>query len=83
MSRFRKAILLLAGLMLLVQPGSLWACAACYGAPDSPMSKGLIWGISVLLGVVVSVLVGITTFFVCVVKKSPTPPDDSVDGSDV
>ena len=83
MSRYRKFVLVLAGLVLLAQPGSLLACSACYGAPDSPMSKGLVWGITVLIGVVGTVLAGITTFFVYVVKKTPTPPDGSVDGSDV
>ena len=34
------------------QPASLFACAACYGASDSPMAKGMNWGIFSLLGVV-------------------------------
>ena len=83
MKRFLKTVLLLAGLMLLAQPGSLWACTVCYGDASSPMAKGLVWGITVLIGVVGVVLAGITSFFVYVVKKTPTPPDGSVDGSDV
>jgi hypothetical protein len=36
------------------------------------MSRALGWGVAVLLGVVVTVLAGITTFFVYISKKSPT-----------
>jgi heme/copper-type cytochrome/quinol oxidase subunit 2 len=82
MNILRKFTLLIA-LLLLSQPVSLLACSTCYGAPDAPMSKGLVWGITVLLGVVGTVLAGVATFFVYVVKRSPTPPDGSVDGSDV
>ena len=52
------------------------ACSACYGDPNSSMSKGLTWGISALLVVVVGVLAAITTFFVYVAKKSPTDNKD-------
>jgi maltodextrin utilization protein YvdJ len=44
----------------------------CYGDPDSNTSRALGWGVAVLLGVVVTVLAGITTFFVYISKKSPT-----------
>lgn len=53
-------------------PVALHACSVCYGDPDSSQSKGLVWGIMALLGVVVSVLAGISTFFVYIAKKSPT-----------
>jgi hypothetical protein len=52
------------------QPASLFACAACYGASDSPMAKGMNWGIFSLLGVVVMVLGSIATFFVFIGKRS-------------
>ena len=48
----------------------LLACAACYGASDSPMAKGMNWGILSLLGVVVMVLGSIATFFVFIGKRS-------------
>ena len=48
----------------------LLACAACYGASDSPMAKGMNWGIFSLLGVVAVVLGSIATFFVFIGKKS-------------
>lgn len=71
--RRRTRLLLAAALVALVQhPAVLQACSVCYGDPDSNMSKGLSWGIGVLLGVVVIVLGGITSFFVYISKKSPT-----------
>jgi hypothetical protein len=57
-------------LVLVLQPGSLWACAACYGASDSTMAKGMNAGIFSLLGVVVTVLGSIAGFFVYLAKKS-------------
>jgi hypothetical protein len=47
-----------------------WACATCYGASDSPLAQGMNWGIVTLLGVVGSVLFGITAFFVHIGIKS-------------
>jgi hypothetical protein len=51
-------------------PAGAWACAACYGQSDSAMARGFNWGILSLLGVVVMVLGGITTFFVFLGKRS-------------
>jgi hypothetical protein len=48
----------------------LLACAACYGASDSPMAKGMNWGIFSLMGVVAVVLGSIATFFVFIGKRS-------------
>lgn len=56
------------------QPASVFACAACYGASDSPMAKGMNWGIFSLLGVVAVVLGCIATFFVFIGKKSAENP---------
>ena len=74
MNRFlrTKHFLAAALFVLALQPAVVRACSACYGDPDSSMSKGLGWGIVVLLGVVMTVLGGITTFFVYISKKSPT-----------
>lgn len=68
----RKLKILLAGALfaLALQPASLFACAACYGASDSPMAKGMNWGIFSLLGVITVVLGSIATFFVFIGKKS-------------
>jgi hypothetical protein len=79
MKRFRKLKFLLVAVLaaLVFHPGVLQACSACYGDPNASMSKGLRWGIFVLLGVVAMVLSGITTFFVYISKKSST--DTSTD----
>ena len=74
MNRFRtfKALLVAAVCAVAFDPAVLRACSACYGDSNSSMSKGLVAGITVLLGVVVTVLGGIATFFVYIAKKSPT-----------
>jgi hypothetical protein len=63
---------LLSGLVVILalHPGALWACAACAGQSDSPMAKGMNWGIFSLLAVVAMVLGGVTSFFVFLAKKS-------------
>jgi hypothetical protein len=82
-NRFHKFSSALIGLLLLAQPGSLWACAACYGASDSPMARGMNWGIFSLLAVVLCVLSTFATFFVFLAKKAaataaevPAEPSD-------
>ena len=68
----------------VLKPAPLFACAACYGAADSPLTQGMNWGILTLLGVVVSVLALVFAFFVHVGRnsaklragaKSPNPTD--------
>ena len=56
-----------------LQPGSVLACAACYGQSDSPMAQGMNWGIFSLLAVIVSVLGGIGGFFIFLARKSASP----------
>ena len=69
---FRKLKFLVAGALvaMALHPSSLFACAACYGASDSPMAKGMNWGILSLLGVVVMVLGSLASFFVFLGKKA-------------
>lgn len=62
--------LLLASLALLLAGRDALACATCYGASDSPLAKGMNWGILVLLGFIGSVLAGIVAFFVHVGRNS-------------
>lgn len=70
-SRSRAKWLLASALLtLLLHPAPLLACAACYGASDSPMAKGMNWGIFTLLGVVGCVLSTFATFIVFLAKKS-------------
>jgi hypothetical protein len=70
--KFRKLKFLVAGLFCAAafQPASVLACAACYGASDSPMAKGMNWGIFSLLAVVGMVLGSVATFFVFIGKKA-------------
>ncbi len=70
--KFRKlkALIATAPFALAFQPHSLFACAACYGASDSPMAKGMNWGIFSLLGVVAMVLGSVATFFVFIGKRA-------------
>jgi hypothetical protein len=65
---------LLCGLVtsLVLQPNLLRACAACYGQSDSPMAKGMNWGIFSLLAVIVGVLGGVAAFFVYLARRSAT-----------
>jgi len=61
---------LLALLFALVATQSASACATCYGASDSPLAEGMNWGIMVLLGFVSFVLLGVTSFFVYIVRRA-------------
>ena len=58
--------------LAMMHPAAGWACSACYGASDSAMAQGMNWGILSLLGVVVTVLGGITTGFVFLAKRAAT-----------
>jgi hypothetical protein len=61
-------------LMLVLQPHLLWACAACYGQDSGPMAQGMNWGILSLLGIIISVLVGVAGFFVYLANRSAHVP---------
>jgi len=65
-----KNLLLGTGVLLVLRAEPVFACAACYGQSDSPLAQGMNWAIFSLLGVVVCVLTGITTFFVVISRKS-------------
>jgi len=67
----KKILLRTCGLaIVLARPDSLFACATCYGASDSPLAQGMNWGIMTLLAVVGSVMFGIVGFFVHVGRRS-------------
>jgi hypothetical protein len=59
---------------LALQPGSLLACAACYGQSDSPMAAGMNWGIMSLLAVIAVVLGGVSAFFIYLARRSARAP---------
>jgi heme/copper-type cytochrome/quinol oxidase subunit 2 len=54
---------------VLVIPSPLFACAACYGKSDSPLAIGMNWGIFTLMGVIVTVLATIASFFIYIIRK--------------
>ena len=73
-----KALVSVTAVAFVLRPGSLLACAACYGQSDSPMAQGMNWGIFTLLTVIVSVLVGIGGFFIFLARKSASSANQPV-----
>lgn len=65
----KKLFLGMAGFAFIAQQ-SVSACAACYGASDSPLAQGMNWGIMVLLGFISCVLLGVTGFFIYIVRRA-------------
>ena len=63
-------IRILAAALLALKPAGALACAACYGQSDSPLAKGMSWGIVSLLVIVVGVLGSIAAFFVYLARRS-------------
>jgi hypothetical protein len=61
--------LLFIALIILVCPSEVEACAVCFGAPDSPMTKGMQWGIASLFFILIPVLGGVGGFFVFLFKR--------------
>lgn len=55
---------------LVSAPSSAQACAACFGRTDSKLGDGLNWGILSLLGVVLTVLLGIGSFFLFHIRRA-------------
>jgi hypothetical protein len=71
MSKSWQRTLALIAASFLAMP-SAFACSACYGEPDAPMSSGLTWAIVVLVGFVGMVLAGVTGFFVHMNRRART-----------
>ena len=66
-----RTILLMTVLVGFVAFGpSAHACAACFGASDSDMAKGMNMGIFALLGVIVAVLGSIASFFIFLARRT-------------
>ncbi|HVG08566.1 MAG TPA: hypothetical protein VNM67_12735 [Thermoanaerobaculia bacterium] len=59
MRRVKTIATFSAGFVVLALPQIASACATCFGAPDSPMTKGMNNAIFLLIGVVGLVYVGI------------------------
>lgn len=64
--------------LLLAQPRLVLACAACYGQDSGPMAQGMNWGIFSLLGIIISVLVGIAGFFIYLANRTVHVPPPTV-----
>ncbi len=69
MNRKHTTGLLLLALVMCVCPSAIEACAVCFGAPDSPMTKGMQWGIASLIFILVPVLGGVGGFFVFLSRR--------------
>lgn len=54
-----QAITAMAVLAGALMAGDAVACATCFGNPDSNMSKGVVWGVIVLVGIVGFVLASV------------------------
>ena len=51
-------------------PSIAVACATCFGTPDAPMTHGMNMAIISLMAVTGTVLGGIVTFFISLIRKS-------------
>ena len=69
MNRSRIFTLLLFALLLAAWPSAAEACAVCFGAPDSPMTKGMQGGIASLIFILIPVLGGVGGFFLFLARR--------------
>ena len=72
MKPFGKFLKIIFLALVTFAPLHLFACAACgsdNGHIDSPLTGGMNWGILTLMGVIVTVLASIATFFVFIIRK--------------
>ena len=61
---------------VITAPPPLLACAACFGRSDSPMAQGMNMGI-------LSVLVGIASFFIYIIRRASRMATQSETAADV
>ena len=66
----RLRILALAGIAFLLRPAATLGCATCFGQTDSPLAKGMNWGILAMLVVVVGMWIAFGTFFVYLARRA-------------
>ena len=66
----RRACVTAATAIVVLFPEMVLACAVCYGNPESDMAKGAAAGVLVLMGIVVSVLVGIVGVTIFWVRRA-------------
>jgi len=63
MKRTLASAVLLAVIVAMLAGSDAEACSVCFGNPDSPMTKSMVAGIWVLLGCIVSLLIGFAGTF--------------------
>ncbi len=57
--RISSLSVVVAAAIVSAAPTDAWACATCFGNPDSPLAKGALAGVIVLFGFISFVLVGV------------------------
>ncbi len=67
--KYLKTIFIAVAAIAAFAPSPLFACAACYGKSDSPLASGMNWGIFTLMGVIVTVLATIASFFIYIIRR--------------
>ncbi|HEY5296965.1 MAG TPA: hypothetical protein VIK59_03485 [Verrucomicrobiae bacterium] len=80
MKTFLKTIFSVAALAVFA-PSPVFACAACFGRSDSALASGMNWGIFTLMGVIVTVLVAIASFFIYIIRKETAANDSAPNDS--
>ncbi len=60
----KRLLVLAVAAAVAAYPGELWACAVCYGDPESPLTKGMQAGVLVLVGCIYTVLAAMASVFV-------------------
>lgn len=70
MHRRPKLHLALAGLTALLISPATQACAVCFGRTDSPLGKGLHWGVLALLAFIFAMLAAFGAFAVFLARRS-------------
>ena len=56
--------------LIMASASTAQACATCFGKSDSKLAEGMNWGIFTLLLVVMSVLGGISAFFIFIARRA-------------
>ena len=57
--RLSMPLVALVGASVTWQAETVWACSVCFGDPESPMAKGVVAGVLVLVSVIGAVLLGV------------------------
>ncbi len=70
MHTVKRLTIALFALVLTLLPQELLACAVCAGDKNSQMGKAADAGVLTLLLIIMSVLAGVATFFVYIVRRA-------------